>query len=105
MSEHCFRAYGIRALVVDNCGFSNPNNRHGKQAMKLMDGDGASITKCLFDGSTRFGRDPNDPVTNSLKNVNISGCDFAEWVRGDPGAKFSISDSKVDAHSSGNTFD
>ncbi len=104
-SEHNFRAYSAIGMQVDRCKFHNPNNKDGKQAVKIMSGDGVSFSDCLFDGSTRFGRDKNDQdQTAKLRNVILDRCTFAEWVRIDPGAGVTISNSTATAHSSGVVF-
>jgi hypothetical protein len=105
ISEHCFRGYTLQNLVIDSCTFDNSTNVDGKQAMKLMSGNGAKIINSTFLGSTRFGRDVNDPPGNTLKNVTIGGCAFTDWFRVDPGANVTIVDSNLSSHGSGSVFD
>lgn len=103
-SEHGGRAYNVTDMTMARCKFFNQNNSDGKQAFKLMSGDGARITDCSFFGSTRFGRDINDPPTYTLRNVVISRCVFGDWIRIDPGAKVVIDTATIKAHGSGNAI-
>ncbi len=105
MSEHPIRIYGAVGLLMSDCQLSNTPNKDGKQALKLMSGDGATIINCTFTGSTRFGRDVNDPSTNMLKNVVVKSCHFTDWVKIDPGVSDMLIDSSnVTASHSGFVF-
>jgi hypothetical protein len=94
-SEHCLRIYGAKGFMIRRGKMSNPKNVDGKQAFKLMSGDGVTIEDVVFEGSTRFGNDINDPKTNKLKNVNVTRCTFNEWVRLDTGADVAFKDSTM----------
>jgi hypothetical protein len=104
-SEHCIRIYGASHCSIRIGKANNAGNKDGKQAIKVMSGDDVLIEDFKFDGSSRFGRDDNDPATYRLTNVVIRRCEFNEWVRIDPGASVVMENSVVSARTSGNVFD
>ena len=82
--SHNMRCYGVKNLIIADCEFSNPKSPSGRQCIKVMNGENVAILRTNFYGTTRFGRDVNDPDTYTLKNCVIQDSGFWDWTRVDP---------------------
>lgn len=91
--EHPARFYGVQNFTANRCQFINPNN--AKNSFKLMNGAGATLTDCTFDGISRWGRDVNDPSDYTLQGVTITRGQFKSMIRIDPGANVTASNSTL----------
>lgn len=81
--SHCMRTYGVSKMEIRDCKMYNPKSASGRQCIKVMNGEDITIKRTTFDGTTRFGRDINDPPTYKLKNVLLEEIDFKDWTRTD----------------------
>lgn len=102
--SHNMRVYGVKNLVIEESMFNNPRSPSGRQCIKVMNGENVSIKRTDFYGTTRFGRDVNDPSSYSLKNCVIEDCNFTDWTRTDPGADVLYRNCKINVNSSGFCF-
>jgi hypothetical protein len=102
--SHNMRVYGVKDLVIEDCSFKNPDSASGRQCIKVMNGENVSIRSTNFDGTTRFGRDVNDPSSYALKNCVIQDCNFTDWTRVDPTGGNAVTYQRCKVHSNGDNF-
>lgn len=103
-NSHNMRTYGVLNMLIEDCLFDNRNSKSGRQCIKVMNGENVSIKRTLFDGTTRFGRDVNDPEAYSLKNCVIEGCSFNDWTRVDKTGGNPVTYRECNVHSAGDSF-
>lgn len=82
-ASHCMRTYGVDRMLIEDCAMFNPDSASGRQAIKVMNGRNITVRRTLFDGTTRFGRDVNDPESYKFENVLLEDCRFRGWTRVD----------------------
>ncbi len=102
--EHSMRCYGLKNALFENCVFDNTASPVGKQGLKIHSGSNVTIRNCTINGANlaaRFGRDANDPTTNTLTGLVITNCKFNDSIKVDPGAKLAINNSTISGRHSG----